>query len=62
MTGVGESAWVFKTVFDVSKEDLKPLNVDLVFDGIDTFASVKLVSIDGLFTDIILIMLRRTAK
>jgi len=40
--GVGEAEWAFKTTFDVTDELLAP-NVDLVFDGLDTFAAVKLV-------------------
>ena len=36
--------WAFKTSFSVAKEELALPNVDLVFDGLDTFAVVKLVS------------------
>ncbi|KIY73725.1 glycoside hydrolase family 2 protein [Cylindrobasidium torrendii FP15055 ss-10] len=39
---VGESSWSFKTEFDVSDSELQPENIDLVFEGLDTFASVKL--------------------
>ncbi|KAK7061680.1 beta-mannosidase B [Favolaschia claudopus] len=41
---VGESRWAFKTIFSVDKdkETNKYSNVDLVFDGLDTFASVVL--------------------
>ncbi|KAJ7700040.1 glycoside hydrolase family 2 protein [Mycena rosella] len=38
---VGESQWAFKTEFNVSEAELG-LNSDLVFEGIDTFASVTL--------------------
>ncbi|KAJ6484976.1 glycoside hydrolase family 2 protein [Mycena vitilis] len=38
---VGESRWAFKTQFSVSDE-LKSSNTDLVFEGLDTFASVLL--------------------
>ncbi|KAF8165386.1 glycoside hydrolase family 2 protein [Crassisporium funariophilum] len=39
---VGEAEWAFKTTFEVTESELKAGNVDLVFDGLDTFASVKL--------------------
>ncbi|KAL1676287.1 glycoside hydrolase family 2 protein [Schizophyllum commune] len=39
---IGESQWSFKTNFSVSKEELSPSNVDLVFDGLDTFVNVSL--------------------
>lgn len=39
---IGEVDWVFKTTFNVTKEELSNPNVDLVFDGLDTFATVKL--------------------
>lgn len=43
-TGVGEAEWAFKTTFDVSKDELSGhKHFDLVFDGLDTFATVKLV-------------------
>jgi beta-mannosidase len=42
-TGVGETEWAFKTSFEVSKEEHSAANVDLVFEGLDTFATVKLV-------------------
>lgn len=38
---VGESDWAFKNTFEVSVKELAALNVDLVFDGLDTFASVE---------------------
>lgn len=41
--GVGEAEWAFKTIFDVTEDILAAPNVDLVFDGLDTFAVVKLV-------------------
>ncbi|KAF8897495.1 glycoside hydrolase family 2 protein [Infundibulicybe gibba] len=40
--GIGESKWAFKTTFTASSEDVNAPNVDLVFDGIDTFASIAL--------------------
>jgi hypothetical protein len=43
LLGIGESEWAFKSTFTVSKEDLDSSNVDLVFDGLDTFAAVQLV-------------------
>ncbi|KAJ3741170.1 glycoside hydrolase family 2 protein [Lentinula detonsa] len=39
---IGESDWIFKQVFILSEEDLKSANIDLVFDGLDTFASIAL--------------------
>ncbi|KAJ6515937.1 glycoside hydrolase family 2 protein [Mycena sanguinolenta] len=39
---VGESQWAFKTQFTVDADDIKYSNADLVFEGIDTFASVLL--------------------
>jgi hypothetical protein len=41
--GVGEKEWAFKTTFTASDDDLKAPNADLVFDGLDTFATVTLV-------------------
>jgi beta-mannosidase len=40
---VGESDWAFKNTFEVSAKELAAVNVDLVFDGLDTFASVEFV-------------------
>ncbi|KAJ7276352.1 beta-mannosidase [Mycena haematopus] len=39
---VGESRWAFKTQFGVDADEMKYTNADLVFEGIDTFASVLL--------------------
>jgi len=39
---VGEAEWAFKTTFDVTGLELSYPNIDLVFDGLDTFASVSL--------------------
>ncbi|KAF9058147.1 glycoside hydrolase family 2 protein [Panaeolus papilionaceus] len=39
---VGEAEWAFKTTFIASDEDVAARSVDLVFDGLDTFATVKL--------------------
>jgi beta-mannosidase len=43
-TGIGESSWAFKNIFDVTAEDIAAPNVDLVFEGVDTFAVITLVS------------------
>lgn len=43
--GVGEAEWAFKTSFNVTEKELASQNVDLIFDGLDTFANVKLVRI-----------------
>ena len=42
--GIGESDWIFKNVFLVAESDLAAPHVDLIFDGLDTFAAVTLVS------------------
>ncbi|KAF8812399.1 glycoside hydrolase family 2 protein [Phlegmacium glaucopus] len=39
---VGEAEWAFKTTFNVTEKELASQNVDLVFDGLDTFANVTL--------------------
>jgi beta-mannosidase len=39
---VGEAEWAFKTSFNVTEKELASQNVDLVFDGLDTFAKVEL--------------------
>lgn len=36
--------WAFKTKFPASQFEVSAQNVDLVFDGLDTFATVTLVS------------------
>lgn len=46
--GVGEADWAFKTNFDVSQSSFNEPNVDLVFEGLDTYASVTLVSFSRL--------------
>lgn len=43
--GVGEANWEFKTSFPVTHSDLSVSHADLVFEGLDTFASVVLVRI-----------------
>jgi hypothetical protein len=40
---VGESEWMFKTTINVTEEELAAEHVDLVFEGLDTFAVIKLV-------------------
>ena len=50
--GIGEADWEFKTTFDASEEELAAPQADLVFDGLDTFATVTLVqSPSGNFRD-----------
>ncbi|KAG6888821.1 hypothetical protein C0992_007435 [Termitomyces sp. T32_za158] len=39
---VGENEWAFKSNFTVAKEEYNSPHVDLVFDGLDTFARVDL--------------------
>lgn len=43
LVGIGEADWEFSTTFDVSDDEYNAPNVDLVFDGLDTFATVSLV-------------------
>lgn len=43
--GIGEVPWAFKSKFSASQSEVSAQNVDLVFDGLDTFATVTLVSI-----------------
>ena len=42
--GVGEADWAFKTSFQVSEEQLQDDHADLVFEGLDTFCDISLVS------------------
>jgi hypothetical protein len=42
-SGIGETEWAFKNTFTATKEELSAPNVDLVFEGLDTFATVTLV-------------------
>ncbi|KAI0005036.1 glycoside hydrolase family 2 protein [Russula compacta] len=39
---IGETDWAFKTSFEASDLDISAPNVDLVFDGLDTFSGVSL--------------------
>ncbi|KAF9482428.1 glycoside hydrolase family 2 protein [Pholiota conissans] len=39
---VGEKEWAFKTTLEVNEAELASPNIDLVFEGLDTFAIVKL--------------------
>ncbi|KAF8192560.1 glycoside hydrolase family 2 protein [Pholiota molesta] len=39
---VGEKEWAFKTTLEVAESELASPNVDLLFEGLDTFATVKL--------------------
>lgn len=41
--GVGESDWAFRSTFEVTDAELACRNVDLVIDGLDTYAIAKLV-------------------
>ena len=43
LPGIGEADWEFKTTFDVSEDELNAPLADLVFEGLDTFATVTLV-------------------
>jgi hypothetical protein len=44
---VGESDWRFKTVFEITEEQSKQDNVDVVFEGLDTFCHVEVVRISS---------------
>ncbi|KAI0650246.1 glycoside hydrolase family 2 protein [Trametes meyenii] len=39
---IGEAEWTFKTRFTAREAEVEANNVDLVFDGLDTFATVEL--------------------
>jgi hypothetical protein len=43
VTGVGEIEWAFKNTFEVEEDQLAADHVDLIFEGLDTFATVTLV-------------------
>jgi hypothetical protein len=43
-SGIGEADWAFKTSFDAGDPELSAPNVELVFEGLDTFSVVTLVS------------------
>ncbi|KAG8751587.1 hypothetical protein FRC11_009244, partial [Ceratobasidium sp. 423] len=40
--GVGEADWAFRTSFQLQPKDLSEPNADLVFDGLDTYCTIKL--------------------
>jgi hypothetical protein len=42
--GIGQSDWAFRTFFEVTEESLKEEHADIVFEGLDTYAVVELVS------------------
>lgn len=44
ISGIGEADWAFKTSFEVGDKELSAPNVELVFEGLDTFSIVTLVS------------------
>lgn len=43
--GIGEADWAFKNSFEVTEAELAAKNIDLVFEGLDTFSVIKLVRI-----------------
>ncbi|KAF8307944.1 glycoside hydrolase family 2 protein [Clavulina sp. PMI_390] len=59
---VGESDWAFRTSFDVSDGSLKVDHADLVFDGLDTYATVELNGKKILETNNMLVSYRVAAK
>jgi hypothetical protein len=44
LTGIGEEDWAFKTSFEAGDQELSAPNVELVFEGLDTFSVITLVS------------------
>ena len=42
--GVSRVDWTFKTTFKVSEEQMKEPCVDLVFEGLDTYCDIEVVS------------------
>jgi beta-mannosidase len=51
---IGETDWEYKTVFDVSETTLREQNIDMIFEGLDTYADVylnnsKILSADNMF-------------
>ena len=44
VTGVGEADWVFKRTFKLSEKQKAQPWIDLVFEGLDTFCTIRLVS------------------
>ena len=48
--GVGEADWAFKTTFDVTKNQLAEQHADLLFEGLDTFCDISLVSLHSLLS------------
>lgn len=59
---VGEADWRFKTTFKVSKEDRTQPNVDLVFEGLDTFCHVEVNGQKVLYTENMFIAHRVAVK
>ncbi|KAJ7781282.1 glycoside hydrolase family 2 protein [Mycena metata] len=59
---VGEVGWAFRTTFQVHDNELKKSYADLVFDGLDTFASVLLNGNEILKTDNQFVSYRVPAK
>jgi hypothetical protein len=43
--GVGEAEWAFKTEFQAPETSLASKHADLTFEGLDTYATVSLVSL-----------------
>ncbi|KAI0053587.1 glycoside hydrolase family 2 protein [Auriscalpium vulgare] len=59
---IGEAEWAFKTSFSVTEQEAAAPNVDLVFDGLDTFATVTLNGSKILETDNQFVVYRASAK
>jgi beta-mannosidase len=41
--GIGEGDWAFKNTFEIDPRVLQLDNVDIVFEGLDTYAVIELV-------------------
>ena len=39
---IGETDWQYKTVFDIPEDEFSAKNIELIFDGLDTYADVYL--------------------
>jgi len=59
---IGEADWAFKTIFEVSEQELSAPNIDLVFDGLDTFSVVQLNGHKILETENQFVSYRASAK
>ncbi|KAI0268237.1 glycoside hydrolase family 2 protein [Gloeopeniophorella convolvens] len=59
---IGEAEWAFKTSFEVTEQELAAPNIDLVFNGLDTFGVVTLNGKKILGTENQFVTYRASAK